>query len=66
MELTRVKFLRSRRRNKRGDLVSLFPGVANVLIKRGIVVAVGEIETAMIEPQEQAVRRRGRPRKVIQ
>lgn len=64
MELTRVRFVRSRRRHKRGDVANLFPNVANVLIKRGFCVLVGEVETASIAPQEQAVRRRGRPRKV--
>lgn len=68
MELMRVKFVRSVRRWKRGDIQDLFSNVAKVYIKRGICVPVlDEPETAMVAPaRERAVRRRGRPRKVIQ
>lgn len=64
MEMTRVRFIKSRRQRQPGDEANLFSNVAKVLIKRGYCVPVDEVETACIAPQEQAVRRRGRPRKV--
>jgi hypothetical protein len=67
--LMRVRFVRSSRHGKKGQIKELFSGVADTLIRRGFCVAIkdgraGELETASIAPQEQAVRRRGRPRKV--
>ena len=62
----RVRFVRSSRHGKEGQIKELFCGVADTLIRRGFCVAIEgpEPETACIAPQEQAVRRRGRPRKV--
>jgi hypothetical protein len=63
--MTRVRFVRSSRHGKEGEIKELFDGVATTLIRRRFCVPVGgpvEVETACVEPPVR--RKRGRPRKV--